>query len=212
MVSDSTQRSPLTRRQKEILEFFGDFVASEGVPPTHREIRDHFGFSSYGTVYKHLRLLREKGYLSRDAHQKRGMRLLAGEGREPAQGELPELPFLGRIAAGAPIEAIEGDEVLTVPPHLVAARGEHYVLEVVGDSMIEEGIHEGDLVIVARHDRADAGQMVVALIDGEATVKRFFPEGDRVRLQPANQQMQPIYVESGDLRIQGIVVGLMRRF
>ena len=201
-------RGPLTRRQKEILDFITDFLATEGLPPTHREICEQFGYSSYGTVHKHLRLLRQKGYLDRETHQKRGLRVIG----EQTPASLPELPFLGRIAAGRPIEALEGSDRLLVPPHLVGGRGDHFVLEVVGDSMIEEGIHEGDLVIVEQRVQAEVGQMVVALIDGEATVKRFYPEGDTVRLQPANHRMSPIVVPAGDLQIQGLVVGLMRRF
>jgi repressor LexA len=208
MKQDSS-RGPLTRRQKQILDYITEFVEAEGLPPTHREICEQFGFNSYGTVHKHLRLLREKGYLSRETHQKRGIKVLEEERNSSG---MPELPFLGRIAAGQPIEVIEGRDSLPVPPHLISSRGEHFVLEVVGDSMIEEGIHEGDLVVVQQRDRAEVGQMVVALIDGEATVKRFYPEGKRVRLQPANRLMDPIFVAAEDLTVQGLVVGLMRRF
>ena len=176
--------------------------------PTHREICDKFGYSSYGTVHKHLRLLREKGFLRRARHQKRGHQLVAAR---PSQG-LSELPFLGRIAAGRPIEALPGDEYLPVPSHLLQGDGDHYVLRVAGESMIEEGIHDGDFVIVRSRQLAEAGEMVVALIDGEATLKRYFPEGERVRLQPSNEAMKPIRVAAERLRIQGVAVGLMRKF
>ena len=218
----------LTRRQKAILDFISDFHQREGVMPTHREICEQFGYSSYGTVHKHLRLLREKGYLRRHWNQKRGLELVAdpanaatgssasgGSGGELTEGAqaLVDLPFLGQIAAGRPIEALPGDEVLPVPRHLMGRNGHrHYVLKVQGQSMIEEGIHDGDYVIVQQQEHADSGEMVVALIDGEATLKRFYPEGPRVRLQPANANMEPIWVPADRLRLQGVVIGLMRRY
>lgn len=219
----------LTGRQKEILEFIQEFRADKGLSPTHREICEKFGYSSYGTVYKHLKLLEQKGFLRRDQNQKRGIELVrsapspakAKRGPEaipPSSAPLPvpserELPFLGRIAAGQPIEAVSSDDTLTVPSHLLSPRsGEHYVLRVVGDSMVDEGIHDGDYAVVLQRDEAEPGQMVVALVDHEATLKRFFPEGEQVRLQPANPTMDPIYVPARDVKVQGVVVGLMRKF
>jgi repressor LexA len=206
----TTPPNPLTERQKAILDYIAEHQRRRGVPPTHREICERFGYSSYGTVHKHLRLLQEKGYLARAGHQKRGLQLLdpGGEGVR-----LEELPFLGKIAAGRPIEALPGDDRLPVPPQLMGATaGEHYVLEVVGDSMIEEGIHDGDYVVIQRRERVEPGEMVVALVGDEATLKRIYPEGAEVRLQPANPHMEPIRVPSIDVRVQGVVVGLMRRF
>ena len=202
----------LTERQKEILDFILAFQRARGIAPTHREICERFGYSSYGTVYKHLKLLQEKGYLRREWNQKRGIEVVEQE--EPANEN--DLPFYGRIAAGRPIEAIAGNETVGVPPHLLAGRrlppSDHYVLEVVGESMIEEGIHEGDLVIVQRREVADSGEMVVALVGDEATLKRIYPEGAMVRLQPANHTMEPIRVPAEEVQVQGVVVGLMRRF
>ena len=209
--------SYLTARQKEILEFIHAFRREKGVAPTHREICERFGFSSYGTAYKHLKLLSEKGFLKRDRHQRRGMELLDGEGDGALSG-VPsgagrELPFLGRIAAGRPIEAVVGDETLIVPAALFGARiDDHFVLQVAGESMIGEGIHDGDWVVVERRERAQQGEMVVALVGDEVTLKRFYPEGAVVRLQPSNPAMDPIRVQAADLRIQGIVVGLMRKY
>jgi repressor LexA len=205
----------LTERQRDILEFIHRFQHDEGIAPTHREICEEFGYSSYGTVYKHLKLLQEKGYLRKDWNQKRGIELLreipGAEALEMGGGT--ELPFYGRIAAGQPIEAVANNETLNVPHHLLGRRrGEHYVLEVVGDSMIGEGIFEGDLVIVLQRELAEPGDMVVALVGHDATLKRFYPEGDTIRLQPANPNMQPIRVPAREVKIQGIVVGLMRRF
>ena len=220
-------RDYLTRRQKEILQFIEDFRKREGLSPTHREICEHFGYSSYGTVYKHLKLLEQKGYLWRDWNQKRGIQLLrrapgrsggrekAGRDRDGKQGANPlrELPFFGLIAAGRPIEAVEGNDRLVVPEHLLnRATEKHFVLKVVGDSMIDEGIHDGDFVVVQRREKAESGEMVVALIDDEATLKRFYPEGRRIRLQPANPNMEPFFVKADEVMVQGIVVGLMRKF
>jgi len=211
--------SYLTARQKEILEFIHQFRREKGLAPTHREICERFGFSSYGTAYKHLKLLSEKGFLKRDRHQRRGMELLDGDGdaSEAASGTGTgagrELPFLGRIAAGRPIEAVVGDETLTVPAALFGARiDDHFVLQVAGESMIGEGIHDGDWVVVERRERAQPGEMIVALVGDEVTLKRFYPEGAIVRLQPSNPAMEPLRVAAADLRIQGIVVGLMRKY
>lgn len=201
----------LTGRQKQILEFIGEFRAEHGLSPTHLEIRERFGFSSYGTVYKHLKLLENKGFLTRDANQKRGIELV-DQRQERDDERVIGLPFFGKIAAGRPIEALPGDESLGVPSHLLGRSGEHYVLRVTGDSMIDEGIFDGDYVVVQLREDADKGEMVVALVGDEATLKHFFPEGERVRLQPANPSMDPIFVPAKDIRIQGVVVGLMRKF
>jgi repressor LexA len=203
-------RNYLTPRQKQILEFIGEFRGERGYSPTHREICERFGFTSYGTVHKHLKLLESKGFLRRDWNQKRGVELT--EAPAAASG-VPEIRFLGRIAAGKPIEAVRDEETLAVPPQLLRGpHGDHFVLRVVGDSMIEEGIQDGDLVVVQRRDAASTGDMVVALVDEEATLKRFYPEGEQIRLQPSNSAMAPLLVPAGKVRVQGVAVGLMRRF
>lgn len=204
--------SYLTERQKQILDFIRRFSSARGISPTHKEICREFGYSSYGTVHKHLKLLEAKGFLRRHWNQKRGVELTDSGGRE-ADGVADELPFLGLIAAGRPIEALPGNELVAVPPHLLGDRaGDHYVLKVVGDSMIDEGIHDGDFVVVSRREVAQTGEMVVALVGDEATLKRFFPEGKFVRLQPANERMKPMLVPAHEIKVQGIVVGLMRKF
>lgn len=203
----------LTERQKAILEFIVEYQGRNGISPTHREIREEFGYSSFGTVYKHLKLLQQKGYLRRDWNQKRGLVLLRTvQGANMTSEE--EIPFLGFIAAGQPIEAVNSPETMSVPNHLFGGTAsDHYVLSVTGESMIDEGIHDGDMVVVLRREVAQPGEMVVALIDGDAaTLKRFFPEGDLVRLQPANPNMEPIRVPARDVKVQGVVVGLMRKF
>ena len=203
----------LTERQRDILSFIREYQRQKGVAPTHREICDHFGFSSYGTVYKHLSLLEKKGLIRRDWNQKRGVEIVDDEpaAKPEATSNAKELPLFGYIAAGRPLDVEVGDETITVPEHLTT-RGENYVLKVRGDSMVDDGILDGDLVIIARRERADNGEMVVANVNGEVTLKRIYREGERVRLQPANSLMSPIYAAAREVAVQGVVVGLMRRF
>ena len=209
----------LTERQRDILEFIREFQKNRGIAPTHREICDHFGFSSYGTVYKHLSLLEKKGLIRRDWNQKRGVELVEKEtvASSPAPraadsgGAVRELPLFGYIAAGQPLEVDLSNETISVPAHLTT-RGDNYVLKVRGDSMVDDGILDGDFVIIARRELADNGDMVVANVNGEVTLKRLYKEGERVRLQPANSMMGPIYAAARDVAVQGIVIGLMRRF
>lgn len=214
----------LTERQRDILNFIRDFQKERGIAPTHREICDRFGFSSYGTVYKHLSLLEKKGLIRRDWNQKRGVELVeqpeqGASEAQPARRETGagsnatarELPLFGYIAAGRPLDVDVSDETIAVPEHLTT-RGENYVLKVRGDSMVDDGILDGDLVIIARRELADNGEMVVANVNGEVTLKRLYREGERVRLQPANSMMGPIYAAARDVAVQAVVVGLMRRF
>lgn len=204
----------LTERQRDILNFIREFQKTRGVAPTHREICDHFGFSSFGTVYKHLSLLEKKGLIRRDWNQKRGVELVGDdEPQRPAAASsaVRELPLFGYIAAGLPLQVEVEDEMIAVPEHLTS-RGDNYVLKVRGESMVEDGILDGDLVIIARREQADNGEMVVANVNGEVTLKRIYREGERVRLQPANSMMNPIYAPARDVAVQGVVVGLMRRF
>ena len=209
---DRRQPAYLTERQKAILEFIAEYQQRHGISPTHREIREEFGYSSFGTVYKHLKLLQEKGYLHRDWNQKRGLELVRAVPGVQAQTGA-EVPFLGLIAAGQPIEPLPSQEDLAVPHHLFEGQAsDHYVLRVSGESMINEGIYDGDFVVVLRRERAMPGEMVVALVGVEATLKRYYPEGEMVRLQPANPEMEPIRVPASEVKVQGVVVGLMRKF
>src|SRR5436305_3982812 len=166
----------LTERQRDILQFIQEFQREKGVAPTHREICDRFGFSSYGTVYKHLSLLQKKGLIKRDWNQKRGVEVI----EQAAQTEKPdasvsagvlELPLFGYIAAGPPLAVEISDETITVPERLTS-RGENYVLKVRGDSMIDDGIMDGDYVIIARREEANNGEMVVANVSGEVTDRK----------------------------------------
>jgi repressor LexA len=212
MLSDTSETMKyLTERQRDILQFIREYQEERGVAPTHREICDHFGFSSYGTVYKHLSLLEKKGLIRRDWNQKRGVELVEKQPPAEAPPGVRELPLFGVIAAGRPLEVDQTNETITVPERLTS-RGENYVLKVRGDSMIEDGILDGDYVIIARRENAENGEMVVANVAGEVTLKRLYREKDRIRLQPANSLMAPIYAHARDVSVQGVVVGLMRRF
>ncbi|MGH9317633.1 MAG: transcriptional repressor LexA [Thermoanaerobaculia bacterium] len=194
----------LTKRQKEILDFIRVYRLENGISPTQREIREEFGLSSFGTVQKHLKRLEEKGALSRQWNRSRGI--------SPANEAVgARVSLLGLVAAGRPIEPFPVEETIEVPASLLG-RGEHFVLRVRGDSMIEDGIRDGDYVVVSKRANAQNGQTVVALVRGEATLKRYYAEGARVRLQPANASMKPITVEARELVVQGVVTGLIRDY
>lgn len=203
--------SYLTERQAQVLDLIRDCIAERGVAPTLREIAESLGFTSTATAQKHVNLLVDKGYLARVKHQKRGLVLGEVAPPSPTEEAVRTLPILGTIAAGSPIESVEGSGSVAVPPGMVG-RGEHYVLEVRGDSMIEDGIHDGDQVLIRHTSSARRGEAVVALIDDEVTLKRFHPEGEMVRLQPANRDLEPIVVAANRVAIQGVVVGLLRRY
>lgn len=197
----------LTERQKEIIDFIRAYREERGISPTQREICERFGFSSFGTLQKHIRLLMEKGILVRDWNKRRSLVVADEEVRG-----LARLPLLGRIAAGQPIEVLPGAERVPVP-EVLTRRGENFVLRVKGDSMVDDGIHDGDFVVLVRRESAANGEMVAVLLNGEATLKRFYREPDgRIRLQPANERMAPLYAREEEVRVQGVVVGLMRRY
>jgi repressor LexA len=202
---------PLTKRQKQILDFLEVFLTEYGYPPSYEEIARNFGYTSLATVHEHLENLRQKGYIRKSYNASRSIELMP-TGSGPAAAL--ELPLLGSVAAGQPIEAVADQETVAVPEDLVSKGGRHYVLRVRGDSMIDEQIRDGDYVIVNARDTADNGEMVVALVHGDsATVKKFYRERDgRVRLQPANVAMAPLYFHSHEVMVQGVVVGVIRRY
>jgi repressor LexA len=199
----------LTRRQKEILDYLTRHIERRGYAPTIEEIGDHFGLSSLATVHKHLTNLQEKGLIKRAWNRSRALELVPSEVKVRAV----ELPLLGRVAAGTPIEAIDASETIFVPEDMVG-RKETYVLQVRGDSMIDEQIRDGDFVIVENRKTARDGEMVIALLEGDrVTLKKLYREGGgKVRLQPANARMKPILVDQDDLRVQGVVIGVLRRY
>jgi repressor LexA len=196
--------SPLTPKQKRVLDFIERYQQREGYPPSQQEIARAFGFRSLGTVQNYLVRLEREGCLVRDWNARRGLRL------QRPQPEGRELPLAGMVAAGKPIEAIETPDRIEVPAWM-AGDGDNFVLRVRGDSMIGDGILDGDLVVVRKQVNAETGQTVVALLDGEATVKRLVRRAGRIELHPANPAMTPLVVEDDEtFRIEGVVVGVIR--
>jgi repressor LexA len=235
----------LTDRQQQILDFISASIAERGYPPTLREIGEHFGIRSTNGVNDHLKALEKKGVLRREDLKSRAMRPIAvGSSPPPAGGgdvipirrgmgaianvapigaggagdaddAMCEIPIIGRVAAGAPILAVENvQDTVRIDRVLVGGHREVFGLRIVGESMIEDGIFDGDYVFVKKTPSAGRGDIVVAMIEGEATVKRYFPEGDHIRFQPANSNMSPIIVKKSEFKqidIIGIVVGVYRK-
>ena len=209
----------LTQRQRQILDFIRSFTERQGAPPTVREIAGHFRFTARA-AFDHLKALERKGQLQRRITDRRASRTLvlapSVGGRRAAASSTREVPILGRIAAGSPRHAAEDREgTVAVPADWLGRKGDDvFALRVRGDSMIDAHITEGDLVLVRRQASAEAGDIVAALVDGEATVKRFGRDGERVVLHPEHPTMRPIVVDPGraDFRILGKIVGLMRGF
>jgi repressor LexA len=198
----------LTKRQKQMLDFLDDYIQRNGFAPTLDETGKYFGLTSLATVHKHLTNLEEKGLIRRRWNHSRALEVVAQRRREKSI----ELPLLGLVAAGRPIEAMLDDEKVAVPENLVP-RQSSFVLKVRGDSMRDDGILDGDLIIVESRLNAESGETVVAVINGEATVKRFHRERNgKVRLQPANERLAPIICRERDVEIRGVIVGLMRRY
>ncbi len=201
---------PLTKRQKEILDHIESFIDGHGYPPSFEEIADKFGYSSLATVHEHLSNLERKGYIRKAYNESRSIELV----RHQFSSGVLELPLLGAVAAGLPIEAIDQHETLAVPPDMVREGKDNFVLRVEGESMIDEQIREGDYIIVSAQETALNGQTVVALVGGDsATVKKLYREKDgRIRLQPANPNMKPILEDPDNVQIQGIVIGVIRKY
>jgi len=197
--------SPLTKRQQEIFEYISSYIDKNNYSPTYDEIKDNFGLSALSTVHEHITELVNKGYLLRDEKSPRGIAVI------PKKKQYMEIPLLGIIRAGKPIEAIETvNEFIRIvrEPFL---KGNLYALKVEGDSMIEEGIFDNDIIIAKKQSVADNGDMVVAIIDeNEATLKKFYVEKDKIKLQPANPKYEPIYRK--DVEIRGVVVKIIRNF
>ena len=199
---------PLTKRQREILDYLTDFIQQHGYAPSLEEVGKRFGLSSLATVHKHLTNLQDKGFIRRSWNRSRSVEVVPTR----TGGRAVELPLLGYVAAGAPIEAVVGSEAIAVPEDLVGKR-ETYVLKVRGDSMIDEQIRDGDYVIVEDRRTAENGEMVVALLEGsDVTLKKFYRENGHVRLQPANPAMAPLVVEADRVQVRGVVIGVMRKY
>jgi repressor LexA len=198
----------LTKRQKEILDFVSGFIDDNGYSPSMEEIAEHFHFASLNAVFKHLEALESRGHLHRDSNRARSIQL-----SQSGSAGLQNLPLFGYVAAGKPIEAVSNPETLPIPEYFLPRRGSYYVLRVKGESMIDEHIQDGDFVVVESREVADPGDMVVALVDGESvTLKKFYPDGTSVRLQPANETLEPMILDAGRVNIQGVVVSVMRKY
>jgi repressor LexA len=199
---------PLTKRQREILDYLNEFIQQHGYAPSLEEVGRRFGLSSLATVHKHLTNLQEKGFIKRTWNRSRSVELLQSR----AAGRAVDLPLLGYVAAGAPIEAIATSETIAVPETLVGKR-DTYVLRVRGESMIDEQIRDGDYVIVEDRKSVENGEMVIALLgNSDVTLKKFYRENGHIRLQPANPAMQPLVVPADQVRVQGVVIGVMRKY
>jgi len=203
----------LTKRQKQVLDFIAGFVDEQGYCPSYDEIARGLELASLATVHKHISVLETKGYLKRGFNQSRSLELAPkylAEQRRPRL-TVPEIPLLGRIAAGAPVETVEQRETLNFADF--AGSGNTFALEVRGDSMIDDHICDGDLILVERVQQAADGDIVVALVSGnETTLKRFYREGEMVRLQPANTALNPIVVPARDVQIQGRLLAVLRKY
>ena len=197
-----------TPRQKQILDFVTRSIDRRGFAPSIQEICDHFDLASTATVHKHLKNLAARGLLRRESHRSRAL-----EVPSPSAGASAEIPLLGRVAAGLPIEAISNPDSVSIPADWLG-RGERFALRVRGDSMIDAHIEDGDIVVVERKEAARDGDTVIALVDdSEATLKIFRSQTDgRIRLEPRNEALKPMVFDAFRVRIQGVVKGVLRRY
>ena len=207
----ASEREPLTEKQQLVFDFIRASINERGYPPTLREIGEHFRIRSTNGVNDHLKALERKGYLQREELKSRALRPVG------SSGEAIEVPIVGRVAAGRPILAVENvEDTVKVDKFFLGSTSgrEVFALRVKGDSMIEDGIYDGDFIFVKKQLQANKGDIVVALIEEEATVKRYYPEGEVIRFQPANARMQPILVRKRDFKnvnLIGVVVGVYRK-
>lgn len=203
---------PVTARQRQVYDFICRYIQTENQPPTIAEIGKHFRMSSPASVHSILSALEREGLIKRIPNVSRGIELV-NLASQQADADNYEIPLLGLVAAGQPIEAVLSHETVSAPKSMIG-RGRMFALRVRGDSMIEENIQDNDIIIVSSQETAENGQMVVALIDGNyATVKKFYREPDFIRLEPANPQFKPIFIKTpGRLQLQGVVRGLIRNY
>ncbi len=195
----------LTKKQKEVLDYITEYVRENDFSPTQKEIQEHFGFKSLGSVQDYIKYLTNGGFLVNDSHSVRGLM------PSKVQQNTEEIPLLGSIAAGSPIEAIENADRISVPIHMLG-KGQYYALKVKGESMIEDGILSGDVAIIKHQTQAENGQIVVAVVDNETTLKHYFKKSKQVELHPANKTMSPIIIKDKECEIRGIMVGLIRTY
>ena len=199
----------LTKKQRRVMDYIASFQELNGYSPSYEEIAEGLGYRSKGTVHKHLKHLVEKGMITKQWNRSRSIELVP----ELSEIKAVNLPLLGLVAAGEPIVAIENPtEEISVPENMVGF-GNHYVLKVRGNSMIDEQIRDGDYVIVEERPNAESGETVVALVGGEeATIKKFYPENGKIRLQPANEKMLPLILPASSVQVKGVVIGILRKY
>ena len=197
----------LTSRQREIYNFIKDYIEKNGIAPSYEEIKKRFGFKSLGTVFEHLKNLEQKGYIQKgNYNQKRAIQII-DFGKKTVT-----IPLVGIVAAGSPLEVYETIEYIDVPEEMLGS-GENVALKVKGDSMIDSGIFDGDTVIVKRQSTAENGQIVVAIVEGEVTIKKIYFHKDKIELRASNPKVKPIFVTAGqEFQIYGVLVGLYRKF
>ncbi|MGZ3774946.1 MAG: transcriptional repressor LexA [Pseudobdellovibrionaceae bacterium] len=233
-MTKKTPLPPLTPKEKSVLEFIESHILSSGVSPSYQEIKDHFGLASFNSVQNYLKQLTNKGYIENPLGQKRAIQVLhsssavqehlqsklvstkTGSPRSQllqAREEILSLPLLGKVAAGQPIESLKYDEFIDVPPSMVKNPTKAFALKVQGDSMIEDGIFNEDIILVHKQNSANNGDIVVATIENEATVKRFYMDKkSMIELRPSNSNMKSMWYNPEDVEIRGIVTGLIRKF
>lgn len=198
----------LTKKQKEVYDYIATYTHTFGYAPTQKEIKEHFNLKSFGSVQRYLKYLVDAGLIDSDWNARRGIRVVP----ENQSSEL-EIPLLGMVAAGNPIEAMENPtDTIAVPANFMSKQGRYFALTVKGESMIEDGILEDDIAICRHTGDANQGQIVVAVVENEATLKHFYKKSGQIELHPANSTMNPIIVNSGDFRIAGVMVGLLRSY
>lgn len=210
----------ITKKQKEVFDYISEYCQINSYSPTQKEIKEYFGFKSFGSVQKYIKYLTEAGYIQCDDwNARRGLTPVAAMIEVPKsrpvhnQVNYEEIPLLGLVAAGNPIEAMENpSETITIPAPMVAKPGKYFALKVQGDSMIDDGIFEEDIIVCRQQNTANRGQTVVAVIDGEATVKNYHPKGKTIELHPANERLSPIVVSGGEFSLAGVLIGLIRHY
>ena len=200
----------VTKKQKEVFDYIKHYSNSEGISPTQKEIKEHFGFKSFGSVQRYLKYLQEENLISVEWNGRRGIQLNSPS-NIPSENETSFLPLLGEIAAGVPIEAIENTEKIEVPIDLYNPTKVNFCLRIQGDSMIERGILDEDIVIIEHRPTAEQGDIVAAVIDNEATLKIFKKDNDCIKLYPANSKYKPLVVKK-NFKIAGVLVGLLRKY
>ncbi len=197
----------LTKKQKQVFDYICEYIDLNGYSPKQMEIKEHFNFKSLGSVQDYIRYLKNSGHLINDPNSVRGLRPV----NKNENDDLLQIPLHGKVAAGNPIEALEGSETIDIPANMIG-KGNHFALTVSGESMIEDGILDGDIILIKEKNTAINGETIVATIDNEATVKRYYKKSNQIELHPANSSMSPIIVKGGDIQIKGVLVGLYRSY